>query len=85
MEAMASGLPVACSEIRGNVDLIDDDDCLFKPTDAKSIEKAIRYVLSQNSSEMAARNLEAVRRFSLKEVSCRMEGIYRVGDRKSVV
>ena len=79
MEAMASGLPVACSRIRGNVDLIDDENCLFEPTDIKGIEKAIRYVLSQDLGKMATHNLEAVRKFSLKEVAQRMEEIYRQG------
>ena len=33
MEAMANGLPVICTEIRGNTDLIEDNKggCLFKP------------------------------------------------------
>jgi len=35
MEAMASGLAVACSGIRGNMDLIDD--CLFEPTNVAEI------------------------------------------------
>lgn len=37
MEAMASSLPVICSKIRGNIDLISDDNCLFYPNDEKKL------------------------------------------------
>ena len=42
-EAMACGLPVVATQIRGNIDLIDEGlgGFLSKPTDAKSMAKHI--------------------------------------------
>ena len=43
MEAMASGMPIVCSRIRGNTDLVDEEmgGYLFDPADVESIRKAI--------------------------------------------
>lgn len=40
MEAMASGLPVIATKIRGSSDLVQQD-ALFEPTDADGMAKAI--------------------------------------------
>lgn len=65
LEAMASGLPVICSNIRGNSDLMDGDkkiniqDGLFlckggvmadKAGDSKAFQKGISYMLEQKDS-----------------------------------
>lgn len=42
MEAMAGGLPVVCSRIRGNVDLIDENGgTMFKPHSVLECQKGI--------------------------------------------
>ena len=41
MEAIASGLPVIASNIRGNKDLVDDSSgCLFNPSDSRDFCRA---------------------------------------------
>ena len=49
MEAMAGGLPVVCSKIRGNVDLIRDgeDGFLADPKDSTTWTRALDKLLSQ--------------------------------------
>ena len=42
MEAMASGLPCVASRIRGNVDLISDEDKLFDPDDVQRLVQLIK-------------------------------------------
>ena len=67
MEAMASGLAVCCSNIRGNTDLIDDKSCLFEPTNVEDIKRAINYAI-QHKCTLATKNLEKIRTFDLSSV-----------------
>lgn len=46
MEAMATGLSVACGKIRGNVDLIEDKRYLFAPLNVVEINNAISQALN---------------------------------------
>lgn len=80
IEAMATGLPVVASNIRGHRDIVRDGEHGFlcnvnQPTDF------IRHItlLHKNPSlrqEMGARNAIAARKFSLCEVLPRMQEIY---------
>lgn len=78
MEAMASGLPCVCGNIRGNTDLISNGvggqlcDC----TDENSIAEAIKSVLASDRSEMGKNNRIKVRKFSKEVVSEKMSRIY---------
>lgn len=66
MEAMASGLPVVCSDIRGNVDLIDDGKGGFVvPNDAQCVADALRKLAETPDlrKQMVAQNRQAVGRF----------------------
>lgn len=76
MEAMASGLPVACGRIRGNVDLVDDERCLFEPVDIENIKRAVEYTLD-NREKLSVRNLEKIRAFDLTSVEGIVSGIYQ--------
>lgn len=67
MEAMASGLAVACSNIRGNTDLIDDENCLFNPRNTEKIKTAIEYAV-KNKTDLGIKNLEKIRMFDLSSV-----------------
>lgn len=65
MEAMASGLPVACGKIRGNTDLIDHP--LFDPLNIKEIKEAITTAI-ENKDDLGQKNLKKIRSFDLKTV-----------------
>lgn len=81
MEAMAYSLPVVGSKIRGNVDLIGDNEggILVSPTDTNAFTKAIDE-LSTNLELCKAygeRNKNYIQNFSLETVLSQMEKIYR--------
>ena len=75
MEAMATGLPVVCSDIRGNVDLIADGKGGFVvPNEPNRMAEAIRKLAEDPAlrAAMGAYNMQAVEAFreekSLKAV-----------------
>lgn len=69
MEAMASGLPVICSKIRGNTDLIDDrGGFFFEPGDVDSIADAIERMLNADRDYFGSYNLDKIKSFDIKTV-----------------
>lgn len=80
MEAMAMGLPVICSDIRGNCDLIEEGKggLLCKPADAKAFAAAIAALCgdSQKCEAMGVYNCAAVQDFSQQAVLKKMKEIY---------
>lgn len=71
MEALASGIPVLVSNIRGNTDLVDSDST-FNPNDATKLAKLIVEKLdSDNQKEN-----RLPRQFSLTSVNQQIEEIY---------
>ena len=81
MEAMASGLPIIASDIRGNSDLIDKEKggWLILPTDSEGFAAAIESALSQKDKweDMKNYNLEKVQKYSIPAVVDQMAEIYR--------
>lgn len=81
MEAMACGLPIIASNIRGNVDLIDPEKggWLVDPTDTDGFVSAIDDAMSHRESwpEMKAYNLAKVQRYSMDAVVEQMAEIYK--------
>lgn len=81
MEAMACGLPIIASDIRGNADLIDSGrgGYLVKPTDVDGFTKAIKKALdiSTEWSEMERYNLEKVKKFGTENVVKQMASLYK--------
>ncbi len=75
MEAMASGLAVACGRIRGNTDLIEDDECLFNPLETEEVKKVIVLTV-ENRKKLGQRNLEKIREFDLSIVKKSTVEIY---------
>ena len=75
MEAMASGLSVACSRIRGNIDLIDDNRLLFNPKDFNEINSSISYAIA-NRKEFGKRNNEIIKNYSKDCVVNLTEDLY---------
>lgn len=81
MEAMAAGVPVICSRIRGNTDLITDgiEGKLVGAMNVKGYAAAIAEFKKNPEQADACRRhaLEKVRVFSGENVHRRMEEIYR--------
>ena len=82
MEAMACGLPVVCSKIRGNTDLIEDGagGYLVGSNDLSALTEAIVKIYKDPSAavKMGQKNLEAVRGYDLDTVIELMKKIYEV-------
>lgn len=77
MEAMATGLPVACSAIRGNVDLIKEDGgALFDPHCAESCAEAIKRYLAENMQYMGKINKKRIEDYSVGSVVTSMKSVY---------
>lgn len=80
MEAMACGLPIAASRIRGNTDLIDDGEggFLLDPDDAKGFADAIRSIVEDPKirEKMKRHNLEKIKTYSIEAVTEQMARLY---------
>lgn len=77
MEAMASALPVVCSRIRGNTDLIDENGgVLFDSHSIAECEKAIESVLGRNIVQLGQYNLKKVQKMSFENVNEQMKHFY---------
>lgn len=77
MEAMASSLPVICSRIRGNIDLVDDNGgFLFEPSNIDSIANCIRKILNSDREKMGKYNSNKIRAFDLRIVEKAMSDVY---------
>lgn len=80
MEAMACGLPIVCSRIRGNTDLIDEGlgGYLVDAADTAGFTQALtQCITSSSNADMAAYNREKIVGFSEEAVLERMANIYR--------
>lgn len=80
MEAMASGLPVICSKIRGNVDLNQNEQggCLVNPGDVNGFAEAIISLSldEQIRKQKGNNNQKLIRNFESKHVNEKMRSIY---------
>ena len=80
MEAMASGLPIVCSRIRGNTDLIKDGEggFLCAPDDVDGFKNAIEKLLCDSylREKMGAANKEAVKKYDVSAVFEELRNIY---------
>lgn len=78
MEAMASGVPIACSNIRGNTDLVQE--CLFSPMNTLEIKNAIRTAIGEKQ-KLGQRNLKTIRALDLQIIENLIFEIYQGGYR----
>ena len=80
MEAMACGLPIVASAIRGNTDLIDPGKggFLVAPDDAAGFADAIQKILADAGirEQMKRYNLEKIRNYSSQAVLQQMARLY---------
>ncbi|MBQ1312254.1 MAG: glycosyltransferase [Blautia sp.] len=84
MEAMACEAPVICSRIRGNVDLIRDEESLFDPKDALSLKARLEAFLTEDArsrNRKTEENLRQLEGFALPVINGKMKEIYsQVGE-----
>lgn len=80
MEAMASGLAVVCSKIRGNEDLVVEDRGGLYALESDANEYARKIEILISNRELAKRmgewNLERIVEFDLAKIKHVMQGIY---------
>ena len=71
MEAMASGLPVIATKIRGSSDIVEDkkNGILLQPNDVKGVADAIDAICnSKMLCQMSLKNKETAVRFDLSKI-----------------
>jgi glycosyltransferase involved in cell wall biosynthesis len=80
MEAMANGLPVVCSNIRGNSDLIESEKggYLVGPSDVDGYAKYINELITDGElrNVFGKFNLQKIENYSIENISKEMEEIY---------
>lgn len=80
LEAMTEGLPVICSKIRGNTDLIKDSKggYLIEPSDSDSYANAIKLLYENDIKRKAfgEYNQRVVNNFDINIVSKKMKNLY---------
>lgn len=80
MEAMATGLPVVCSNIRGNSDLIENGKggYLIGPSDIDGYSKYINELITDGKlrSEFGEFNRNKIEDYSIEKVLSKMRKIY---------
>ncbi len=80
MEAMACGIPVVCSKIRGNYDLIKDQEggYLVNPSDINSFKEKINFIIENKClvRRFCEYNKEIIKNFSKDAILLRMRKIY---------
>ena len=79
MEAMACGLPVICSKIRGNTDLVDDgDNGVFAVNNPDDVAMKIKKLgsIDQFRRTLADSAENSIKKFDLNEVEKQMAHIY---------
>lgn len=81
MEAMCYGLPVVASKIRGNTDLMGNNEggILCNPADNDAFVQAIEKIYNDKELQksMGKRNKEFIKNFDIKVVLKQMEDIYK--------
>lgn len=72
MEAMACGLPVIASRIKGHIDLLGSltEDCLYNLGDEQALAKRIQIYFTDETKKklIGQENLKNIKRYTLKEV-----------------
>lgn len=78
MEAMASGLPIICSKIRGNTDLVQNIDAQFVCNEVDVLYKKINNLITSKTlqEQLAQENKKNIDLFSLNNVLEEIKNIY---------
>lgn len=78
MEAMSVGLPIVCSKIRGNVDLIENHrgGFLYNCHDSEGFADGMQKIVSGEVEEMGRVNIETMKKFDTEAVNSQMRNLY---------
>ena len=76
MEAIASKIPVICSNIRGNIDLVSGN-ALFEAENVEQIFDEIKFHFDKDYAEEVKRNYSNLIKYDLEMVSEDMKMIYK--------
>ena len=84
MEAISCKVPVICSDIRGNTDLIADQNCLFNSQSSDSLAKCLKRIIGNKGREEIRAKLDAVvdenykrlKMYNIENVHKEMKSIY---------
>ena len=85
MEAVAAKLPIACTNVRGNVDTVITPESYFGTHDPDGLIKVVERLSTMDDKEkqaMIEKNYQNLLKYQLSEVSKEMESIYRYVDEK---
>lgn len=76
MEAIATGVPVIASDIRGVRDIVPDKAYRFDPTEPTDLAKLIVSVLDKDNTENLKLNLENLKPYEYDQVVAELKKIY---------
>ncbi len=84
MEAVATKIPVACSEVRGNVDTVVTKKSYFpvdSPGKLASVVENIRHMTEEEKKNLTEENYQNLQKYKLSEVQKEMWKIYTAADK----
>ena len=79
LEAMASGVPVACSQVSALPEVVGEAALLFDPYEVESIREALERLLTDSSlrQQLVNKGLERARQFSWRYTAAQTLQLYR--------
>lgn len=77
MEAMAIGVPVVASDVRGIKDIVQDPTTRFDPSDQKQIASIIAKTLKEDNARRIAKNLQILKPYEFNMVVDELKALYK--------
>ena len=85
MEAMSTGLPVVCSKIRGNTDLIENGKggYIYDSYDVEGFAQGMKKIVEGDTRLMGKINIDIMSKFDIEKVNAEMVRIYSQASNES--
>ncbi len=80
MEAIAAKIPIACTQVRGNIDTVVTKDSYFLPDDSENLVDVILKIVSSDNMQMINENFYNLQKYQLNHVKEEMREIYKMAD-----